>query len=128
MSCRRSGRAMKVPAVFALHASVLRSHYSERVGSAQGNLRLPLRMTQPQYRRWWKLKTIIAKERRSSSPLVITCVEVTVVATAAVIVHTKGNLSRTSRNQKGNVTPWLCGQIWMIRQFTSARLFPPQRV
>src|SRR6478672_3021672 len=34
------------------------------------------------------------------------------------------SLSRTSRNQKGDATPWLCGQLWMIRRFTSARLFP----
>jgi Histidine phosphatase superfamily (branch 1) len=34
------------------------------------------------------------------------------------------NLSRTSRNQKGTMIPRLCGQIWMIRRFTSARFFP----
>jgi hypothetical protein len=33
-------------------------------------------------------------------------------------------LSRTSRNQKGDAAPRLCGQLWMIRRFTSARLFP----
>ena len=34
------------------------------------------------------------------------------------------HLSRTSRNQKGDAAPRLCGQLWMIRRFTSARLFP----
>jgi ribosomal protein L11 methylase PrmA len=36
-------------------------------------------------------------------------------------------LSRMNRNHEGKGPPRLCGQIWMIRRFTSARLFPPQR-
>jgi hypothetical protein len=33
------------------------------------------------------------------------------------------DLSRTSR-ERGDAAPRLCGQLWMIRRFTSAQLFP----
>jgi hypothetical protein len=37
-------------------------------------------------------------------------------------------LSRMNRNHEGKRPPRLCGQFWMIRRFTAARLFPPQRL
>ena len=37
-------------------------------------------------------------------------------------------LSWLNRNKKTKPIPWPFGQVWMIRRFTSARLFPHQRV
>ena len=36
-------------------------------------------------------------------------------------VAVPSGLSSTSWNQKGDAAPRLCGELWMIRRFTSAR-------